>query len=124
MEEQRREVRHLETQDQVQMTHKLTWEVASVSEPDGEDMVTVAVKPVPCGPKCGVACDCSSAMFVSTGPFQLRINGRKRLAFLGNLGQLLKDFEAMQARIARMRSGPAEGINGVTIGPDEEGRSS
>lgn len=90
------------------MDHKLTWEVHSLSEPDADGDVTVNVKPVPCGPDCGVACDCSSAMFGNIGPFQLRINGRKRLTFLGNLGQLLKEFEAMQSRIARMQCGPTD----------------
>ena len=107
MEDQRREVRHLEAQDQVQTTLKLTWEVESVSDADGDGMVTLQVRPVPCGPRCGIDCECSGAMFAGSGPFHLRINGRKRLPFLGNLGRLLKDYEAMQARIARLQGAPA-----------------
>lgn len=107
MEDHRREVRHLEIQDQVQSSHKMTWEVIDVGEPESDGTVTVQVKPALCGPNCGGSCDCSSAMFGDCGPFRLRINGRKRLTFIGNLGRLLRDAEALQARIARLKgNGP------------------
>ena len=114
MEDHRREVRHLEIQDQVQSSHKMTWEVIDVGEPENDGTVTVQVKPVLCGPHCGESCDCSSATFGDCGPFKLRINGRKRLTFLGNLGRLMKDAEALQARIARLKGNGSELTGGQT----------
>ena len=102
----RREVRRLTPGDQVRVQVNLQLEVSEIVNANDE-VVTLSVRPVPCGPACGKSCDCHSAMFgESAGPYPLRLNSAQRLEVLGNLGQLLADSERIHAQIARLQGTP------------------
>lgn len=101
----RREARQLTAGDQIRVSVILQLEVSEIAGANGE-VVTLSVRPVPCGPECGQTCDCHSAMFGDhAGPYPLQLKGTQRLEFLGNLRQLLADVEQKQAQIARLQGG-------------------
>ena len=102
----RREARLLEREDQFQTAINVTWQVESAVEPSDDGTVQVTVRPVVCGPNCGSGCGCDSAILANCGPLSLTLKTTRRVTFLGNLGQLLKDAEALNARIARLQGAP------------------
>lgn len=103
----RREARQLSSGDRFQVDLQLQMEVVGEVTPQGES-ITCQVRVVPCGPECGPACDCHSAMFRERpGPYEVCLDATQRLKYLGNLQQLLADSQRIQSQISLLQSAPA-----------------
>lgn len=110
MSRQRKQANQLEKGDRFLVPLKLAFEVQTARVSDG--VAHLSVSPVPCGPSCSETCGCQSSLLLAHGgPFQLGLDAKRKLEYLGNLSELLAALEQTQAQIQRLQveRSPANG---------------
>lgn len=101
----RRQAGLLEKGDRFEFSPKGVFEVVeSEKKENGQVVVSLQLKPVPCGPECGTKCDCHFSLFSGVdGTLTLTLEPSQRLPYLGNLSLLEAEQARLQHHIAMLK---------------------